>query len=98
MDIKVKDKVVGRIEKGTFIKKVKSSTYFLTSPPAIAFRSMVIDSLRKQNVTQITIEDTDTRQLYFTTLRVLDRLGFSFTGKSGDKTALALEYWVVLQK
>ena len=94
MDIKVNNKVVGKIKGGTFKKRLTASKHFLRKPPSIAFDVTSLLQAKYAGAEAIEIDELETGSIYFTTMNKVFKKGIRLNRGYGNQIALTLENWL----
>ena len=94
MDIKVNNKVVGKVKGGTFNKRLTASKHFLKKPPSIAFDVTSLLQAKYAGAEAIEINEVETGSIYFTTMNKVFKKGIRLNRGYGNQIALTLENWL----
>ena len=94
MDIKVNNKVVGKVKGGTFKKRLTASKHFLKKPPSIAFDVTSLLQAKYAGAEAIEINEVETGSIYFTTMNKVFKKGIRLNRGHGNQIALTLENWL----
>ena len=98
MDIKVNDKVVGKVKGGTFKKRLTASKHFLKKPPSIAFDITSLLQAKYAGAEAIEIDELETGSIYFTTMNKVFNKGIRLNRGYGNQLALILDEWTIINK
>ena len=97
-EIRVKDKVVGKVVGDEFIKKIHSSTHFLRKPRAIAFDLDTLDQAQKLGAKRVKIYDLDFGLICSVSIELICEKGFIFNRGFGNQIGLTLNHWQCVGK
>lgn len=95
--IRAKNKIVGEVIDGKFIKHVKGSRHFLKVPPAIAFDEKSISDAIQAGAKQAVVVDEETGIVYHCPIIRIIGWGFYFDRGYGKQIALIMEKWDVVK-
>jgi hypothetical protein len=88
-------RVVGWIEKDTFIRPVVGSRHQLRQPPAWAVDIEILLNAEFQGASMVEIRDSESRRTYFATIGLIWRNGFVFNRGHSEQIGLPLHLWKV---
>lgn len=94
-DIRVGSRVVGKVQDGVFIKRVKASQHFLYRPPAIAFDVSSLKQAEKAGARSVTVIDSESDKVYRALMSTIWDRGFRLNRGFGDQIALVLADWTL---
>lgn len=88
-------RIVGKVSKGIFIKRLKASQHFLRVPPAIAFDISTLVDAEKAGASNVEVEDTESGKTYSASMGVIWGKGREIDRGWGKQWALTLDHWRV---
>jgi hypothetical protein len=91
--IRVGRHVVGEVVGDTFKKRVRASSHFLRTPPAIAFGVSTLDDAERAGARYVEVTDTESGCIYRATIATIRARGFELNRGFGEQIALALNLW-----
>lgn len=91
--IRVKNKTIGFLEHGCFLKPVIGSKHMLREPPAWAIDADAFDNWVKPNAKEIIVTDTEAEIRYRVSVETFDRLKVELDRGHGRQYFLTLNYW-----
>lgn len=93
--ILIGNRIVGKVQNGVFLKKVKASVHFLHTPPAITFDVSSLRDAENAGAQLVMVIDKETGNEYQADLSVIWRKGFELDRGHGSQIALPLCKWSV---
>ena len=93
MLVRVNNRVVGKIDKDIFKKKLSASKHFLRKPHAIAFDVTSINNAQILGAKTIEVTDKDTGDKYTTSISKIHLQGFKFDRGYGFQIGLIIDEW-----
>lgn len=91
--VRVKNKTIGFIDRGYFLKPVIGSKHMLREPPAWAIDADAFDNWVKPNAREIIVTDTEAKIRYRVLVETFDRLKVELDRGYGRQYFLVLSHW-----
>lgn len=91
--IRVGSRVVGKVQHGIFLKKVKASRHFLRHPEAIAFDVGSLRQAQQAGARTVKVIDAESGKVYKAFLSTIWAKGFELDRGYGKQIALPLSEW-----
>tara|TARA_R100000664_G_scaffold9433_2_gene15811 strand:+ start:2523 stop:2840 length:318 start_codon:yes stop_codon:yes gene_type:complete len=91
--IMLKNKVIGKVQNGVFIKNVIGSKHFLRKPPAISLDKSTLVEAVKNGANRVEINDTSSKNTYKASIDRIMIKGFEIDRGYGKQLALMLNQW-----
>ena len=92
--VRVKNRTIGFIENGCFLKPVVGSKHQLREPPAWAIDAEAFDEWVKPNAREIIVTDTEAKIRYRVPVETFDRLKQELDRGFGRQYFLTLAHWI----
>jgi len=92
--IRVGTKVIGQVIGDAFIKRVRASRHFLTTPPAIALDIGSLTQAERAGAVWVQIIEIESGTTYRATIRQIREQGVEFDRGYGRQVYLPLNSWI----
>jgi len=91
--VRAKNRTIGFIENGCFLKPVVGSKHQLREPPAWAIDAEAFEEWVKPNAREIIVTDTEAKLRYRVSVETFDQLKQEMDRGFGRQYFLTLNYW-----